>query len=347
MKAIALPDFDPNEGWVSIPSVSDNLCDVAPCTNSNLLRVPSLMQRLFINFLGTTTLLLTSAFASALTPVWETYAPPMGVGYDYALTSGSWRVNGDKLYTVAAHSLVLMDAASGTVQWTREIGVDATLALVSDGGVAVLFDGNDASTSVLERYTPDGSRLWRRVIPRPLAEPVLIPTTLASTAIAIHYGDQPGTVVVLESDGTERWRKATGLQWYGCVAGTTGAVGCVTNGAVKVFSGVDGRSRDCALGRIFEYRAQVYVAPNSDGSLTCYSDAVGSSAYRYSAQAELIAKRVQASTWSRWFARSDGGMIVYEPKVGQPTMRVSALSPEGIVQWQHDDVPTADPVSPA
>lgn len=300
------------------------------------------MQRLFIQFFGAITLLLTSASASALTPVWETYASPMGVGADYTLTSGGWRVNGDKLYTVAAHSLVLMDAVSGTVRWTREIGVDATLALVADGGVAVLFDGDDASTSVLERYTPDGNRLWRRVIPRPLAEPVLIPTTLASAAIAIHYGDQPGTVVVLEADGTERWRKATGLQWYGCVAGTTGAVGCVTNGAVKVFSGIDGRSRDCALGRIFEYRAQVYVAPNSDGSLTCYSDAVGSSAYRYSAQAELIAKRVQASTWTRWFARSDGGMIAYEPRVGQPTMNVSAFSPEGIVQWRQDDVPTVE-----
>jgi len=298
------------------------------------------MRRFLVQF-SALLVVLFAPFSSALTPVWESYAPQLGVATSEA--AKQWLASGDRIYVVGTHSLVAMQTSSGAVQWTREIGPDPTLSLLSDGGVAVLTGGRDGVPCVLDRYGPAGELVWSKVLPLGATMAVLLPTPMPANAIVVHYDGWSGGVITLELDGSERWRGRIGVDSPGCIVGVAGTIACVGNWDVRVFGASDGHFERCPIEAIYDRWSSYRLAAQADGSITCYSNAPGGSAYVYSAEARLLRKRTQTSSRSSWFPRQDGGMVTYEPSLDELTTRVTAISADDRIEWMREGVPLFPP----
>ncbi len=289
---------------------------------------------------------------AALTPVWDTYAPAdsflRGLAAQANAEPYPWTLNGDRIYVLQSRSLVALSASTGSLLWQREVGKSATLALLTDGGVAVASDGQyPASVGVvqLRRYSPSGNILWQRAVTTRGAIPALIPTPIPASAITVASHAE---VVSIDFDGNERWRRPSERSGQVCVAGATGALGCTYGDQTYVLNATTGKATECELDIIYEFTAARLISPNTDGSFTCYSTAQGTAAYRYAADGSLVARLTPDSPRSRWYPRRDGGMIAYEP-LSISILRVVSRAPSGAVEWERNDVPGygRDPIKAA
>jgi len=278
--------------------------------------------------------------AAALTPVWDSYAPPESLRRGQASNTEPypWELNGNQIYVLQGRSLVAVTASTGAVLWQREVGIAATLALLADGGVAVAADptyADSKGTVRLRRYSVSGDVLWQRDVTTAFTAPVLLPTPLPSSVITLAGSLE---MVSLDLAGVERWRRRPEKEGQVCIAGTTGAVGCTYFGQVFLLAASDGRTTECELDITYEFTVARRITPNTDGSFTCYATAQGTAAYRYAADGSLAARLTPDSPRSRWYARSDGGMVAYEA-LTYSILRVVSRAPSGTVEWARNDVP--------